>query len=230
MTANYVQSVSDLQARCHSKGFGFDILIACGISSIDHARNLLVSRFLENSGCSHLFFVDDDMGFNADEVITMFEWANKADVIGVMCPKRKLDWSRIKQIVLSNPDIDPAHLVNVGGDYVGMFVLPDNAATFAVARDPIPVAAVGTGLMLISRTCFEHLRQVANLSPYNSPDNSGPICYPYFRSAPGVGEDIAFCNLVRSHGGKLLGATSITVTHSGSFDYVGDLAGIARYA
>jgi hypothetical protein len=229
MTAGYVQAISELQGKCYARGFGFDMQLACAISSIDHARNYLVSLFLDRTDCSHLFFVDDDMGFNADEVIAMFDRANDADVVGVMCPRRKLDWARIKNIVLSNPDIDPAHLANLGGNYGGMFALPDNAAHFTVGRDLIPVDAVGTGLMLISRTCLEHLREVANLVPYDAHDGSGPRCYPYFQSAPGVGEDFAFCNLVRRHGGTLLGATNVTVTHTGSFDYVGDLVGIAQY-
>jgi hypothetical protein len=97
LTANYVQSVTALQASCHSKGFGFDIKLVSGISSIDHARNYLVSLFLERTDCSHLFFVDDDMGFEVDEVIRMFEWANSADVVGVMCPKRAFNWSRVKR-------------------------------------------------------------------------------------------------------------------------------------
>jgi hypothetical protein len=230
MTATYVQSVAALQASCHAKGFGFEILLACGISVIDHARNLLVNRFLNETDCSHLFFVDDDMGFDVDEVTEMFGWAGSADVVGVMCPKRKLDWSRIKKLVLANPDIDPAHLANLGGNYEGMFSLSDNAPTFTVRREPTPVNTIGTALMLISRTCFERLRVEAKLVPYDAMDDSGLRCYPFFRSTPGRGEDIAFCDLVRSHGGTVLGASNVAVTHTGSYDYVGDLPGIARYS
>lgn len=230
MTATYVQSIAALQASCYSRGYGFEIQLVCGISSIDHARNSLVSRFLGQTDCSHLFFVDDDMGFDVEAVVKMFSWADRADVVGVMCPKRRLDWSRIKHIVLANPDIDPAHLANLSGNYEGMFALPDNAPTFTVGREPTPVDAIGTGLMLISRACFERVREVAKLASYDAPEDSGLRCYSFFRSAPGIGEDFAFCNLVRSHGGTVLGVSNVAVTHSGSYDYVGDLPGIARYS
>jgi hypothetical protein len=230
MTANYVHSVTALQASCYSRGFGFDIKLVSGISSIDHARNFLASMFLEKTDCSHLFFVDDDMGFEVDEVVKMFEWASSADVVGVMCPKRSFNWPRIKKSVLENPDINPAHLANLGGNYEGMFSLLDDAPTFNVGRKPTPVNAIGTGLMLISRACLERLRAQANLVPYAAPDGSGLRCYPFFHTSPGIGEDIAFCNLVRRHGGKLLGFSNVAVTHTGSFDYVGDLPGIAKYS
>jgi hypothetical protein len=227
MTANYVQSIADLQAKCHSRGYGFDIRIVTGVSVIDHARNILVNRFLEETDCTHLFFVDDDMGFNVDGVIDMFDWAHEADVIGVIAPKRSLNWSRIKSIVLAHPDIDPAHLANLGGDYEGMFAMPDNAQAFTVGPKPVRVDALGTGLMLISRACFIKLRHAAD--PIQA-DAVGEKGYPYFRSEPGLGEDVAFCRLVRSHGGTILGMTHIPVTHSGAYDFVGDLPGIARYS
>jgi hypothetical protein len=132
------------------------------------------------------------MGFEVDEVIRMFESASSADVVDVMCSKRTFNWSRVRKIVLANPDIDPAQMANLGGSYEGMFSLPDNAPTFNVGRKPIPVNAIGTGLMMISRACFERVRVAANLVPYEASDGRGLCCYPFFRSAPGVGEDMYF--------------------------------------
>ncbi|WP_296654493.1 hypothetical protein [Paraburkholderia sp.] len=229
MSSSYVRSISELQAKCYSRGFGFDIKIVNGVSPIDHTRNLLVSIFLNQTNCSHLLFVDDDMGFSVDELIAMFEQVNDADVVGVICPKRKIDWHRIKKIVLANPDINPAHLANLGGSYEGMFSVPNNAATVSVGRQLIPVDAVGTGLMLVSRSCFERLRRVAKLTSYYMNEYDGLRCESYFQSRPGLGEDFAFCNLVLRHGGTVRGATNVTVTHAGLHDYIGDLPGIAKY-
>ncbi|MFL9872969.1 hypothetical protein [Paraburkholderia megapolitana] len=228
-TTVYVQSILELQAKCHSKGFEFEIKIVNGISPIDHARNLLVSMFLNQTNCSHIFFIDDDMGFNVDEVISMFERANDADVVGVIYPRRKIDWSRIKKTVLANPDIDPAHLAHLGGNYDGMFVMPNNGTTLPIGRELTPIDAVGTGLMLISRSCFERLRKVGNLTSYYVSEYGGLLCESFFQSKPGLGEDLAFCKSVISNGGTLLGATNVTVIHAGLHEYIGDLPGIAQY-
>lgn len=231
VNAPYVKSLIALQARCHRLGIGFAFDMVCGISVIDHARNYLASHFLANSTHSHLLFIDDDMGFNADEIAAMFAWP-EVEVIAAMCPKRRIDWERIKQVVLAHPDIEASHLANLTGNYGGMFHLPEAAAQMSVGPKPMPVDAIGTGIMLISRACLLRLIEVAPLHPVNAKSEGFPL-YPFFRCemVDGVltGEDVAFCNLVRKHGGRILGAPWPVITHSGPYDFIGDLCGIAHY-
>ena len=203
-----------------------------GISVISYARNLLASHFLTRTEHTHLLFVDDDMGFNADEIARMFDWGS-AEVVAAMCPKRKLDWRRIKAAVLAHPDVSPEALPNLAGDYQGMFVLPGTSATFAIGPNPVPVESIGTGIMMISRGCLETLVARANLGTVRDPAHADHPVYEFFGNpvlAGGfAGEDLFFCNLVRRHGGTVLGCPWPVVTHSGPYDFIGDLQGIAAF-
>ena len=63
------------------------------------------------------------MGFNVEE-------------LAAMCPKRRIDWARIKAIVQAHPGIEPAALDKLAGDYTGMFKLSGDAQTMKIAPSP----------------------------------------------------------------------------------------------
>ena len=58
-------------------------------SLITRARNLLTHNFL-NSQASHLFFIDSDIKFSANDVLSMIS-ADK-DVICGVYPKKEINW------------------------------------------------------------------------------------------------------------------------------------------
>jgi hypothetical protein len=228
----YMQGVVGLLKHCMTNGIDFDIATTEDISIINVARNILASRFLWQTTATHMLFIDDDMGFNVEELVKMFEWRDK-DVVAVICPEKKLNWRRVKQIALSNPDIEPAHLPYLAGGYDNMVVLPGDASEMAVAEEPVPVAAIGTGLMLISRQCLLRLIEKANLPMVPKHPLTGGNIHEFFKTlmidGNYLGEDHYFCNLVRRHGGEILGCPWITVSHTGQYSYVGDLKGLAMY-
>jgi hypothetical protein len=228
----YMHSVVDLQNYCLTNGIQFQIKTAEQIGIIDAARNILASRFLWQTTATHMLFIDDDMGFNVEELVKMFEWRDK-DVVAVICPKKELNWQRVKQIALSNPDIEPAYLQSLAATYDKMVVLPGDASEIAVTEKPVPVMAIGTGLMLISRQCLLRLIEQANLPMIAQDRLTGGNTYEFFKGqmidGNYLGEDHYFCNLVRRHGGEVLGCPWITVTHTGQFSYVGDLKALAKY-
>ena len=180
-----------------------------------------------------MLFIDDDMGFDVEELVKMFEWRDSADVIAAMYPKKKFDWARVKRIVLANPDIDAAHLPNLAGDYESMWVLADNGTTLTIAEKPIPVATIGTGLMLISRRCLLHLIDIANLAVS---EREALIAGGGFGSFSGrrswtaeqwVKTTISatWCAATA----QVLGCPWMTISHTGKHSFVGDLKGVARY-
>jgi hypothetical protein len=229
LTAPYVRSLFDLQTICQARGIPVQLLLLANVSSIDFARNVLSSQFLYQTKCSHMFFIDDDMGFNPEELALMFEWRD-TDVVAAMCPKRSIDWARIKQAVLAHPEIEPAKLGALGGDYKGMFILPDNAPTMTVGPKPMEVDAIGTGIMMISRACLMKLLAAGRIPTTTSHLTLGHPMHNFFRTTEEHGEDHYFCHQVRRHGGKVLGCPWLTVTHTGQYDFVGDIKGIADYS
>jgi hypothetical protein len=226
----YMHSVVGLQEHCLTNGIGFDTAMA-HVTSIDRARNALASVFLWQTNATHLLLVDGDMGFNVDELVKMFEWRDK-DVVAAMYPRKKLDWSRVKQIVLSNPDIDPAELPNLAVAY-DTFELTGETREMPVGDKPVPVAAIGAGLMLISRQCLLRLIDEANLPAIEQHPLTGGNMYEFFKAqivnGRQMGGDFHFCNLVRRYGGEVLGCPWIRVTHIGQYSYAGDLKGLARH-
>jgi hypothetical protein len=103
------------------------------VCAIDHARNVLANEFVSTTDSSHLFFIEDEMGFNIAELASMFAWRAR-DVVAAMYPKGVIDWAGVKKAVLDHPDIDPIALSHVAGDYTGMFHLLDDASTMTVGR------------------------------------------------------------------------------------------------
>lgn len=87
--------------------------------------------------------------------------------------------------------------------------------------------------MLISRACLVHRIDAAAL-PTASDDGTDSPIHSFFRSTAVrgrlQGEDDHFCDPVNRHGGTVWGCPWLTVAHSGTHRFVGDLKGIARYA
>jgi hypothetical protein len=225
----YTRSVVGLQEFCLTNGIGFQMMATEGFTNIDRVRNVLAAAFLWDTSATHMLFIDDDMGFNVQELVKMFLWRDK-DVVAAMYPKRIFNWERMKQIVLANPDIESAQLPGLAAEYT--FTLPPEASEMSVGNKPVPVARIGTGLMLISRQCLLRLIDQANLPTFTHPLSPGKV-YEFFKTLTvddnQLGEDCYFCDLVRRHGGEVLGCPWLSVTHTGPYSFVGDLKGLARY-
>ncbi|WP_412026105.1 hypothetical protein [Burkholderia cepacia] len=225
-STSYVRSLWGLQRSCLTQGIPVELLTLPNQSMVDRARNILASFFLQKTDFSHLLFVDDDMGFDVADLMRMFDW-RAHDVVAALYPRKEIDWARVKQAVLNQPDIDPALLPQVAGQYGGMQTFLKESDTPADALDvPMPLRETGTGIMLISRTCLERLAGAG--VPCGRSDGSAdyPV-YEFFRQKVMdgrlVGEDFYFCNLVREHGGVVYGCAWPLVVHTGSYDFIGNL-------
>nr|WP_199038985.1 hypothetical protein [Dyella sp. ASV24] len=235
----YVISALDLQRECNQRSIGFETLFVAHVSIIEHARNRLANLFLWTTNATHLLFVDDDMGFGVPELMKMFEW-RRADVVAAMCPKKSIDWARIKRAVLTHPNIDPAVLPALAGNYENMFRPVDDEPTVVVGPKPSRVSAIGAGIMLISRECLMRLVDTGRAPRIENADfpamaaKDGRVPYYQFfrtetREGMTIGEDMYFCEQVRASGGEILGCSWIPITHTGRYDFRGDLPGIAAY-
>ncbi|MDR2851517.1 MAG: hypothetical protein LBV61_00410 [Burkholderiaceae bacterium] len=236
--ADYVRSLFRLQDYCRDQNIEINLLLTAGISVLDYARNHLASQFLWQTECSHMLFIDDDMGFNVDDLTRMLEWRDY-DVVGALYPKKALNWKRVKQAVLENPEIDPKVLPRLTGDYFEMFkTLEGVDVDVTTACQPVRVHVVATGLMMISRRCLTHLIEKAQLPKVTvaSQDADASIHHPtyeFFKTSQingkMSGEDYYFCSLVNRNGGAVYGCPWVAVTHVGKYPFIGDLPGIARY-
>lgn len=128
-------------------------------SLITRARNYCADEFMR-SDCTHLLFIDSDIGFNPHDVIAMLAIQNDEnpfDIIGAPYPKKTIAWEKVATAVEQGyADPDPENLSNFIGDFV---FNPLNGDKFDLAR-PVQVLEIGTGFMMIRRKTFEKFNEV----------------------------------------------------------------------
>ena len=124
-------------------------------SLITRARNYLVDEFLR-SDCTHLMFIDSDIGFDPNDVIALSVIAAEGSDKHIVCgpyPKKCIAWEKIKRAVDKGfADKNPENLEK----YVGDYVFNPKEGTGSIALDePVEVLEGGTGFMMIQRSALE---------------------------------------------------------------------------
>jgi hypothetical protein len=189
---------------------------AIDYSDIVVARNYLISSFYFNrTDCSHILFVDNDMGFGPELIRDML--ALEEDVVGVIYPKRSLNL----QALHAAKDLSFATAYAKACSFIGQPGAPHprNQAF----RE---VTGCGAGVLLISRRCIDKLLELqpqlvdrkrfplkelsekveAFLTPFNKitlPDKE-------------LSEDLSFCHRwVNDCGGKIYASVDHRIEHVG---------------
>ena len=154
----FARSIADLSALCIHYGIQFKLYSIFNESLIPRARNYAVDEFLR-SGDTHMMFVDADIGFSANDVITLMALQSQNpedDDYDVLCgpyPKKSISWEKVKQAVDKGfADEDPNNLEKFVGDYV--FNPADGSGKIRLS-EPAEVLEAGTGFMMIRRNTFE---------------------------------------------------------------------------
>jgi len=116
-------------------------------SDIVVSLNYLISNFYFNKpDCSHILFVDSDMGFPCELLVSML--ALKEDVVGVVYPRRSMDLRRMHEL----GSFSFAKAYARACQFVGSpgAAHPKNPAFRRVDY-------CGTGILLISRQCVDKM-------------------------------------------------------------------------
>ena len=247
--AAYVRSILELVTLLRDSGIGVDWRYIAHESLITRARNALVHMLLRDCAqCTHLLFLDADIGFKAPDVLTMLR--SGKDVIGGPYVKKGVNWQNVAAAAKAQPDEDPASLVNVMGHYVINFAEGTQTITLDA---PVEVREIGTGLLLIARHVFHRLGAVYPERRYD-PDSSGDgkkdasarvqeeeeegpdgrTVWAFFdagiddRTGRYLSEDFYFCALWRAMGGTVWLCPWMKTTHSGVYDFPADLKEVGR--
>ena len=91
-TGMYTRSMADLSGLCTRYGIPLQIYFLFNESLIPRARGYSVDEFIR-SDSTHMIFIDADIGFDANDVITLLALASdesEYDVIGAAYPKKCL--------------------------------------------------------------------------------------------------------------------------------------------
>ncbi len=246
----YVKSCLDLQAVCSQYGIEVRFSFIFNESLITRARNYLVDEFLRAEGFTHLLFIDADIHYDPRDVIACL--ALDKDVIGGPYPKKSIKWASIKEGVKRHPDISPADMEKLAGDFV--FNPAPGTEKFSVA-EPIEVLEIGTGFMMVKREVFDQFKEAYPEFSYR-PDHVGQAnfdgtryIHAYFdtvidrkremvvngekREVGGsdryLSEDYMFCQWWRRLGGKIWLCPWMKTHHIGTYAFTGDMPAIANF-
>lgn len=162
----FAKSCLDLQGMMQNYGINCRFSFIFNESLITRARNYLSDEFLR-SGLTHMIFIDADIHFDPRDVLTLL--ALDRDVIGAPYPKKSIKWWAIKEALARNPNLEPADLDKLVGDYV--FNPVAGTKQFNVG-EPMEVMELGTGYMMIKRHVFDVWRNQYPQYSYK-PDHVG---------------------------------------------------------
>lgn len=239
-TGQFCSSFAQLVSRFREIGVHLQHHFMFNESLIQRARNYCVDEFLR-SECTHLLFIDADIGFAADDVMIMLNMMDDDSPYDVLCgpyPKKCISWEKIKRAVDKGAaDEDPNNLENYVGDFV---INLDPAQGNTVNLDqPFQIAEGGTGFMMIQRKVFDHIREATPERAYR-PDHirsdhftGDRDIHAYFdcvidpESRRYLSEDYFFCQTARKTGLKVWMCPFFALSHTGSYQFGGTLGHLA---
>ena len=192
----FVQSLAALLLRT-------TVPIQVGFStdpSVERARNILTANFLE-SDCTHILFVDADIGFSAEDVarISSHGWA----VVGGMYPLKN-----------QNPVVQWCGNALPEGQ-------PGNPE--AMAAGLLPVKYIGTGFLCIARHVFERMIAVGSAPEYRQDFAPNRLEFAFWRQGVEdrrfLTEDWMFCHQWLKLGGAIFADRSVVLKHAGRAEW-----------
>ncbi len=232
----FISSLCELTVLCERHGLSLDTCFVLNESLVPRARVEIAANFLR-SDCTHLMFIDADIGFAAQDVLALLVLSagDHADVIAGAYPRKHIAWDQLAHAVAAGIT-EPDDLANVASTLV---FNPLNAATGRVPLgEPLEVAEVATGFMLIRRGTFALFDRHYPQLRYRSDDPAAPAETRdrtlYFEvgidptTRRYLSEDYAFCHRVRAAGGHVWLCPWIKLAHVGSHTYRADAVALAR--
>ena len=225
---NYTVGMIQMASVMSSKKMAFRYAYMTNESLITRGRNSLAYDFLDTD-CTHLMFIDADIGFNPEDIPTMVD-ADK-DIICGIYPKKEINWLKIEEAVKAGIPAQELHL------HTGSFVV--NLVGGALHQegnlyDPMEIENGGTGFMLIKRNVFEKL---APLVPeykndmWRAVDEFKPkVIKEFFATSIDeesggrlLSEDYHFCKIARKAGFRIWAAPWVRLEHNGTYSFSGQL-------
>lgn len=235
----YTQSMINLAIACVRYGVEMRVYNIFNESLITRARAYCAQAFLD-SDCTHLLFIDSDITFDPDSVLSLLALQSDEspyDVIAGPYPKKCISWEKIKQAVDKGAaDVDPNNLQKFVGDYV--FNLA-NGQTQMKLDEPVEVLEAGTGFMMIRRKTFEDFKTAYPELSFK-PDHVRTEGFDGSREVMMffdtvidpetkryLSEDYMFCQYVRRMGSKVWMCPWLQLKHTGTYIYGGSLMDLA---
>ena len=236
----YTKSSVDLASLAAQYGMDVRFFYLFNESLITRARNYLVDEFLR-SDCTHLMFIDSDIGFDPNDVIALSVIAAEGTDKHIVCgpyPKKCIAWEKIKRAVDKGfADKNPENLEKYVGDYV---FNPKEGSGSIPLDEPVEVLEGGTGFMMIQRAALEKFQEAYPQYMYKPDhvrtehfDGSREILMAFQAEVDPVSkrylsEDYWFCQKAWEIGVKTWLCPWMKLQHMGSYVFGGSLIDLAQ--
>jgi hypothetical protein len=235
----FCKSTNDLAALGAKYGVDVKFYYLFNESLVQRARNYVVDEFMR-SDCTHLMFIDSDVGFRANDVLTLLAiqtlHPDQYDVVTGPYPKKTIAWEKVKKAVEMGKGENPFDLDMYTADYV---FNPIKGQTSFRLDEPVEVSEAGTGFMLIPRSALEKYRDAYPQLKYlpdhvrtKNFDGSREItaffdCEIDPNSKRYLSEDYFFCHKARDIGIKIHMCPWMELQHVGAYIFKGSMRAIA---
>jgi hypothetical protein len=236
----FAKSTTDLATLCAKYGIKVTFYYLFNESLVQRARNYIADEFLR-SDYTHLMFIDSDIGFNANDVLSLLgiqiSDPDKYNILTAPYPKKTIAWEKVQSAVKKNIVSTPFDLNTFAADFV--FNPVKGVSSFRL-DEPIEVAEAGTGFMLIPRKTFElyeksypELKYKPDHTRTANFDGSNEIM-AYFDCAIDpttrryLSEDYFFCWNCRKIDLSVYMCPWVKLNHVGMYIFRGDMASLAK--
>jgi hypothetical protein len=235
----FCKSTNDLAALGAKYGVDVKFYYLFNESLVQRARNYVVDEFMR-SDCTHLMFIDSDVGFRANDVLTLLAiqtlHPDQYDVVTGPYPKKTIAWEKVKKAVEMGKGENPFDLDMYTADYV---FNPIKGQTSFRLDEPVEVSEAGTGFMLIPRSTLEKYRDAYPELKY-LPDHVRTKNFDGTREITAffdceidpsskryLSEDYFFCHKARDIGIKIHMCPWMELQHVGTYIFKGSMRAIA---
>jgi len=201
-----------LRQECQKRGIHMVVEFKGNESLVTRARNLLTEKFMQ-SDCTHLLFIDADISFLPEAVMSMLEYDK--DIMTSIYAKKTYRWDDAK-----NPERQSEPVIQRALDFNLNIKGTETIHDKRYAR----VLDSATGFMLIKRSVIERMKQAyKSLTCINDIQNVAIQEYvalfecmidPETRRY--LSEDFAFCRRWQLLGGDIWADIGNVLGHEGS--------------
>jgi hypothetical protein len=225
VAANFANGLLALNNGLWETGMRGVVRIDSGQSLITRARNEAVAQFLRDTSLTHLFWIDADVGFTADQAFRLL--LADRDVVAGVYPIKRFDWPEELPAGLTKQTFSHRYLRFPVNAHDGVSSHIDSDGFLEVSEAP-------TGFMCIRRRVIESMVENLPELKYVPDGPANPelddLYYRFFdvmvepSTNRYLSEDYAFCRRWRDIGGKVFIDTQSKLSHQGLFTWHGDFA------
>ena len=245
----YTKACIDLATIAAKYGMEIRFFFIFNESLITRARNYLADEFLRAEEFDYLMFIDSDISFNPNDVITLTALCDdEHPIIGGPYAKKCIAWEKVKDAYdVGMGDEDPNELEKFTGDYV---FNPVEGTQHINVRQPVEVMEIGTGFMMIKRSMFKLFEKEYPEFKYRPDHNRSEhfqgdrYIHAFFdsiidnkffagdKASKGteryLSEDYMFCQWMRKVGQKVWLCPWMELGHVGTYIFNGSMQSLGR--